>query len=304
MSETPLSNQEPAMPDEQSTSHDTAAEDTVVQAPPQRSAYEPLAREDDDELVDDNELVEEDDEDWPETAEELPPRPRRRLLGVSGNPLPLALLGILLIACGFIGGVLVEKGQTSSSGGSTASGLASRFAALRGAGASGSPAGGSGTSSSAGDSGAGSTTGGSGGFSGGGSFAGRLGGLGGAGGATIGEVSYVSGDTLYVINSEGNTVKVSTSPASSITKTVKADVHGIHPGETVIVRGSKGSNGAVSAESISVSAAGAASAAGGGLASLFGGGSSGTSSGTSSPSRTGGASAGGSGGGEPALFGK
>lgn len=44
----------------------------------------------------------------------LPPRPRRRLLGAGGSPIPLALLGVLLIACGFIAGVLVEKGQTAS----------------------------------------------------------------------------------------------------------------------------------------------------------------------------------------------
>ena len=190
------------------------------------------------------------DDTWAqEPLEELPPRPRRRLLGTGGNPIFLALLGVLLIACGFIGGVLVEKGETSSSSGSGAAGLASRFAALRGArrrrihherqrrrqqrrGGAGS------------------------GGAGGGGFAGRFGGLGGAGGATIGEVSYISGSTLYVTDAEGNTVKVTTSPASTITKTVKADVHGIHPGETVVVRGTKGSGGAVSAESISVSAAG------------------------------------------------
>ena len=91
-------------------------------------------------------------------------------------------------------------------------------------------------------------------------------------------------------DAEGNTVKVTTSPASSITKTVKADLHGIHPGETVVVRGAKGSGGAVSAESISVGAGG-----GGGLASLFGGGAGGRGA-------SGGAS-GRSGSGGPALFG-
>jgi hypothetical protein len=170
----------------------------------------------------------------PDDYEELPPRPRRRLF----TPIPLALLGVLLLACGFIGGVLVEKGQPSSAGpGTSASGLASRLAGLRSSG-SAVPGG----------------------------FAGRFGG---AGGATIGEVSYVSGDTLYVTSAEGNTVKITTSPASSITKTVKFDVHGIHPGETVVVRGTKGTNGAVSAESITVSAAGLTS---GGLGALFGGG--------------------------------
>jgi hypothetical protein len=193
------------------------------------------------------------DDTWAEEPlEELPPRPRRRLFGAGGNPIILALLGVLLLACGFIGGVLVEKSQTSSNSSSGAAGLASRFAALRGGGASSSSAGS--TSGAAG-----------GGAAGGGGFAGRFGG---AGGATIGEVSYISGDTLYVTNAEGNTVKITTSPAATITKTVKADLHGIHPGETVVVRGTKGANGAVSAESISVSAAGG----GGGLGALFGGG--------------------------------
>ncbi len=195
----------------------------------------------------------------PDDYEELPPRPRRRLFA----PIPVALLGVLLLACGFIGGVLVEKGQTSSSGsGTSASDLASRLAGLR---SSGSAAGGG--------------------------FAGRSAGLGGAGGATIGEVSYISGDTLYVTDAEGNTVKITASPASAITKTVKADVHGIHPGETVVVRGAKGANGVVSAESISVGGA-----AGGGIAALFGGGGSGRgSSAAAGSSRSGGG---------PSLFGE
>jgi hypothetical protein len=248
-------------------------------------------------------VIHEQEDRWAqEPLAELPPRPRRRLLGArgaGGNPVALALLGVLLIAGGFIGGVLVEKGQTSSSPTSAAAGLASRLAALRGgatgtsgtgagaAGTSGTGAGATGTSGTGAGATGGGSTGGGGGLPGGG-FAGRFGGAG--GGATIGEVAYISGDTLYVTTAEGNTVKVTTSPASSITKTVKAHVHGIHPGETVIVRGTKGSSGAVSAESVSVSAAGAV---GGGLSSLFGGGG----------SRGGGAGGGGTGGGGAALFG-
>jgi hypothetical protein len=256
---------------------------------------------------------------------ELPPRPRRRLLGTGGNPVPVALLGVLLLACGFIAGVLVEKGQSSSTAGSGASGLAARIAALRGAGgatggggtaaggAAGSGAAGSGVSGSGtagvGAASNGAATGGAGGAAnsggaaaGAGGFAGRFGGLGGAGGATIGEVSYISGDTLYVTNTEGNTVKVTVSPAAAVTKTVKADIHGIHPGETVVVRGTKGSTGAVSAESVSVSSGGAV---GGGLSALFGGGGGGRSGGVpsgGSPSGTPGSGA--SGSGEAALFGK
>jgi hypothetical protein len=182
--------------------------------------------------------------EWEEPLE-LAPRPRRRLLA----PLPLALLGVLLIACGFIGGVLVEKGQTSSSpaAAGASSGLAARLAGLRGGGA------GAGARSGEGSSAAGSS-------------AAASSGLGGGGGArpTAGQVAYLSGSTLYVTDAEGNTVKVTTSPATSVTKAVKASVKGIHPGETVTVVGAANSSGAVAAETIRVGA-------GGGLASLFGG---------------------------------
>ena len=73
-----------------------------------------------------------------------------------------------------------------------------------------------------------------------------------------------------------------------MTKTVKADVKGIHPGETVTVTGATGSNGAVSAESIRVGAG-----AGGGLGALFGG----------AGAAPGGSSGSSGGSGEPALFG-
>lgn len=204
------------------------------------------------------------DDDWLDEPGELPPRPRRRLLGTGTNPIALGLLAVLLIACGFIGGVLVEKGESSSS--SAGSSLAARFATLRG-----------------GASGAGSRAGAG---AAGGGFAGAFAGAG-AGGTrpTTGTVAYLAGSTLYVTNAEGNTVKVSTSAATSVSKTIKANVPGIHPGETVTVTGTGGSGGAISAESISVGSSG------GGLAALFG------------AAASGGSSGGGSGGGAAALFG-
>jgi len=250
------------MPDEEPTiddavAHDTAVQDTAVQAR-ETPTYEPF----------------EEDEWAEEPIEELPRRPRRRLLGAGGNPIALALLGVLLIACGFIGGVLVEKGQStsSSSAGAGTAGLASRFAALRG-----------GTSSSAGS----STTGSSGGSSTGGAFGGSSGSGTSFTRPTAGTVAYLAGSTLYVTNAEGNTVKVTTSAGTSVTKTVKSTVKGVHPGETVTVTGATDAKGTVSAESISVGSSG------GGLASLFGGASGGASKGSSSGSS-----------GEPALFGK
>jgi hypothetical protein len=231
-----MPDEEPIMSPNEPTIQDASAQDTAVQAQ-QTAAYGPR----------------EDEGEWVEEPVELPRRPRRRLL----SPIPLALLGVLLAACGFIGGVLVEKGQTSSSSSAgAASSLASRFAALRG-GATGA----TGSSST--------------------------GGFGGGAGATAGSVAYISGSTLYVTTSEGSTVKVTTSAGTTVTKTVKADVKGIHPGETVTVTGSTGSSGAVSAESIRVGAGG-----GGGLGSLFsgsgGGGKAASSTGSGEPALFGG----------------
>jgi hypothetical protein len=239
-------------PDDRAVAEAASTQEAAVQSPP-TAAYEPA----------------EDEDEWLEEPVELPRRPRRRAL----TPVPLALMGVLLIACGFIGGVLVEKGQTSSSSASagTASGLASRLGALRG---SGSATAASGASASAG-----------------GPFAGRAGGAAGAGGATAGQVAYISGNTLYLTTAEGNTVKVTSSPATSVTKTVKASVSGIHPGETVTATGATGANGAITAESIRVGAD-----AGGGLGALFSGSREGAGR------KSGGGSTGG-GGGEPALFG-
>jgi hypothetical protein len=219
------------MPDEQPTIHDPAVQE------PAALAYEP---------------TEDEDGEWsdePGEADELPPRPRRRLL----TPIPLALLGGLLIAGGFIGGVQVQKGESSSgSSGGAGAGLPSGFAALRGGGPSS-------TGTSSGKSPAGGSSGG---------FPGA-----GAGGSrpTVGTVAYLAGSTLYVTNSEGNTVKVNTSAATSVTKTVKTKVNGIYPGETVTVTGAAGSGGTVSAESVSVGSSGGGSS-GSGASSLFGSG--------------------------------
>jgi hypothetical protein len=243
---------EPVVPHQQAATEQHPAQDTAVQAPVPAAyagaAYEPVDGPD----------------EWLEEPEELlPRRPRRRLIGAGGNPLALALLAVLLAACGFIGGVLIEKGETSSSSsaGSATAGLASRFRALRGAagtGASSSTATGSAAASSA-----------AGGFT----------------RPTAGTVAYLAGSTLYVTNAEGNTIKVTTSAATSVTKTVKASVKGIHPGETVSISGETGKGGTVSAESISVGSSGGA------LSALFGGGASGRSGASSSR------------GSEPSLFG-
>ncbi len=245
---------EPVTSPEQTALDERPAADTAaVQAPP-TAAYEAAAY-----------ASPADADDWLEDREELPRRPRRRLFGAGANPVALVLLAVLVCACGFIGGVLVEKGQSSSSsstGAGAAAGLASRLRALGGS-----------ASASAASAFAGGSSGAGGGFT----------------RPTAGTVAYLSGSTIYVTNAEGNTVKVTTSSATSVTKTVKSSVPGIHPGETVTITGTAGSNGAISAEAISVGS-------GGGLAALFGGGRAGT----------GGSGAGAgtaAGGKEPSLFG-
>jgi hypothetical protein len=216
----------------------------------------------------------EQDELWPEDAEELPRRPRRRVL----TPLPLALLAALAIACGFIAGVLVEKGQggSASGGGSAGGGFASRLAALRGG--SGHGGGTSGSSSGSVSGGSAATNGAAGGFnrtSGSGS-------TGGGGGATIGQVAFVSKGTLYVTTTEGDTVKVKAAAGASVTKTVKAKVASIHPGETVVVTGTTAASGAVSASAIRVGSTAGGLGGGGLFGAATGGGSGATGSSTGS----------------------
>jgi len=220
-------------------------------------------------------------------AEELPPRPRRRVL----KPLPLALLGALAIACGFIAGVLVEKGQSSSESGSAASsGFASRLAGLRSGSSTGNGSAPSSGSSLGSDSGIAATAAG---VPGPGSAARAS-----SGSATVGQVAYVSKGTLYVTTSEGNTVKVTAASGASVTKTAKASINAIHPGETVLVAGASGANGAISASSIRIGSV--AGALAGGEAFAGGAGAAGAGD-SSSSSGTGPAT---SGAGEPQLFGK
>jgi hypothetical protein len=181
---------------------------------------------------------------------ELPRRPRRRLLN-GGNPAALALLGALLIACGFIAGVHVEKHEGGSGAAAVGAAVASRFAAARVGASSTKARGGSAATTGA------ATTG--------GAAAGSPTTSSGGSRATTGTAADLDGNTLYVTGSEGEKVKVETSAATSVTKTVKAKVSGIHPGETVTVTGATGSSGAVSAESITVGSSDS------GLAALLGG---------------------------------
>jgi hypothetical protein len=183
----------------------------------------------------------------------LPPRRRRRLT------LLTAVLAFAAVAGGaFAGGVEIQKHYGGSSNGSGAgtSGRLARFGSGSSSNA-GTGTGLSGRSGSTGGGGAGS--GGASGFGGGGSsgatgFGG--GGFGGAGDTTLGQVTVIKGSTLYVTDFNGNTVKVTTSAQSRVSKTVTSSLKNIHPGDSVVVRGTTGKNGTLAASSISVSSGG------------------------------------------------
>ena len=176
------------------------------------------------EAVEDEEWVESESasDDWGDDEEELPPRPRNRLLA----PLPVFLIAVSIAAVGFLGGVLIQKGsEDSSAGGFPGGGDLPAFAA-QGGGGEGAAGGG------------------------------LPGGPGGASDAAVtGTVSSVNGRTIYVEDAEGNTVAVKAGDGSTITRDANTGVKKIRPGDSVVVQGSK--NGStVRASSIGATEAG------------------------------------------------
>ena len=154
--------------------------------------------------------------------------------GVRIRVLTGSLVLLAVLAGGFWGGVVAEKHH--GTGSTAASSAAARFAAAaRGASATG-----SGSSS-------------------------RFAGLGGAAApATSGIVTGVVGNTLYVTNSSGALVKVTVGPSTTVTRTQSTGLSGLKTGDTVIVSGTTGSNGTVSATSVRASAQGTPTTGGSG----------------------------------------
>lgn len=188
-----------------------------------------------------------DDDRWYEDDhEQLPPRPRRRLLA----PVPLALFGVLLVAVGFIGGVEVQKREGGGGSSELPAGLQAALNGGRAAGQSGDQAGGAGGAQSSSSS-------------------------------TSGEVASVDGDVLYVTDSDGATVKVKVPKSATVTRNAKSSASAIHPGDTVVVQGSANDAGTMTAGSVSATASGVTSVSpfgvGGGGGQSGGGGDSGQS---------------------------
>lgn len=170
-------------------------------------------------------------QDWDATGQEtvaMPgPRRRRRWWGRKSA----ALAAAITCAAGFYAGVRVEKSQLSSSAATTTAASAAPTAV------------------------------------GAGPRAGFLAGARGGGNASIGTVSSVNGNTLYLTDSSGNTIKVTLSSATKITKSVGVAKASVRPGETVVIQGLKGPGGTITATSVSDSGASPARGTSGGTAS-------------------------------------
>jgi hypothetical protein len=173
------------------------------------------------------------DEDWNTAEQETsmsPGRPRRRFF----NRRSAALATVITCAAGFYAGIRVEKSQLSTTAAAA-------------------------TPSATGAAGArtGAATGAAGGAGG---FAGRFGGGGAAGGggggnASLGTISSVNGNTVYLTDTTGNTVKVTLSGTTKLTKSLGVAKSALHPGDSVVIQGVKNSSGTLVATSVSDSGA-------------------------------------------------
>jgi Domain of unknown function (DUF5666) len=175
------------------------------------------------------------DHNWDQPQQEpvaTPGRPRRRFF----NRKTAGLAAVLTCVGGFFAGVQVEKGQLASSGSASTTATAATAAARTGAGA-------------------GAASG----------FAARFGGAGAAGGAggnaSIGTIASVNGKTIYLTDTSGNTVKVTLSSSTKLTKSLSVSKSSLHPGDTIVVQGVKNSSGTLVATSVSDSGAGTTHAA-------------------------------------------
>src|SRR5579871_4351468 len=162
------------------------------------------------------------EDDW-DDQEELPARPVRKRLG----PWSLGLIGAVIAAGAFYGGVMTEKHHLPSTTVTAGAAAARRTTSSTTAGGT-----------------AGSTAAGGAAAASGGATGGAAGGAAGAG-ATFGTVKLIDGNNVYVQDTTGNIMKMATTPQSTITVTSTGTVKSIKPGDTVIVRGTAGSDGIV-----------------------------------------------------------
>jgi len=94
--------------------------------------------------------------------------------------------------------------------------------------------------------------------------AGGAGVAGGFGGATVGQITKIDGSTIYLQDTQGNTVTVNTSASTPINVAKPGTVADLTNGESIIVQGTAGASGSITATSINAGAAfGARGATGG-----------------------------------------
>jgi hypothetical protein len=163
------------------------------------------------------------------------------------TPVTRVLLGLVVVAAAMLAGAQLDRWQRpASSSTPDFAAIAAQFGG-RGTGASGA-------------SGASGSTGAAGAF--------------GAGGATIGTVKLVDGTNVYVQDLQGNTIKVTTKPSTTVSVTKTGKTSDLAPGSTVIVQGKQNADGtSMAATSISQSAGlGAGGLGGGGAAPTSGAG--------------------------------
>jgi Domain of unknown function (DUF5666) len=192
------------------------------------------------------------DPGWDDPAEDepiLPQRQRVRWLTAKS----VVLLAILTGLIGFYAGIREEKssaaGSSSTGTAAAATGLASGRSTLASGGGSAGGAPGGATSRTRSKA-SGTKAGSSGAFPGFGSGGPPSGGSFGGGGGTSGTVASVEGDTLYVKEASGNTVKVHLLATTTLSKSESVGKKAIHPGDTVSVAGTTGSRGTVTATSV------------------------------------------------------
>lgn len=136
----------------------------------------------------------------------------------------LALGGIALILAGFLGGIQVQKsyGTAATAAGAGAARGAGLGGAGRGAGAYGFPGAGANGGASAPA----------------------------AASGTAGTVKLVDGDTIYVQTADGTVVTVKTSGNTSVKTATAGTLKDVKAGESVTVQGATGTDGTVTATSV------------------------------------------------------
>jgi hypothetical protein len=143
----------------------------------------------------------------------------------------VVLAGLVLLAGGFVGGLQVQKNWGSTRSGNT-----------------GFPAGGFGAG--AGRYGGGTGRAGAGAFGSGGAPGGAQPTAAAASSGTVGTVKLVDGSTIYVLTQDGNLVTVNTDGKTTVSAASKSTLKSIKAGQKVTVQGATGSDGSVTATSV------------------------------------------------------